>query len=111
MQKSILLIVCSFALMAPAAFAGIKVSAPSNGATVSSPVHYSATAGSTSCSKGVASMGIYTSPGVLAYVANGTSLSTDLSLSPGTYNTTVEQWDYCGGASTAAVTITVSGST
>ena len=94
----------------PAAFAGIKVTAPSNGATVGSPVHYAATAGSTSCSKGVSSMGVYTAPGVLAYVTNGTSINTDISLSAGTYNTTVQQWDYCGGASTTPITITVTGS-
>ena len=70
------------ALLTSAAFAGINVTAPGKGTTVQSPVHYAATAGSTSCSKGVASMGIYTSPGVLAYVTNGTSLSTDLTLSP-----------------------------
>jgi major membrane immunogen (membrane-anchored lipoprotein) len=110
MHKCVLLALSFFALLISSAFAGIKVTAPSNGATVQSPVHYSATAGSTSCSKGVASMGVYTSPGVLAYVTNGTSLSTDLSLSAGTYNTTIEQWDYCGGASTTPVTITVSSS-
>jgi hypothetical protein len=108
MQKYVWLIVY---LLAPlAAFAGVTVTAPSNGATVQSPVHYSATAGSTSCSKGVASMGIYTLPGVLAYVANGTSISTDLPLGAGTYNTVVTQWDYCGGASSKTVTITVNGS-
>lgn len=111
MQKYTLLIVCFFAVTVPAAFAGVNVSAPSNNSTVSSPVHFSATAGSTSCSKGVASMGVYTAPGVLAYVVNGKSLSTDLTLNPGTYKTTVEQWDYCGGAATSAVTITVSGGT
>src|SRR5580704_15344453 len=93
-------------LLPSAALASVNVSAPSNGSTVQSPVHYSATAGSTSCSKGVASMGVYTEPGVLAYVTNGTSLSTDITLSPGTYNTSVEQWDYCCGASTTPVTIT-----
>lgn len=107
MGKYVLLVVCS---LTSAVFASVKVTAPSNDATVQSPVHYSATAGSTSCSKGVASMGIYTAPGVLAYVENGTSLSADLTLAPGTYHTTVEQWDYCGGASTTAITITVDGS-
>jgi hypothetical protein len=97
-----------FGLLTPAALAEVNVSAPSNGATVQSPVHYAATAGSTSCSKGVASMGIYTEPGVLAYVTNGTSLSTDISLSSGTYDTTVQQWDYCGGSSKTSVKITVS---
>ena len=52
-------------------------------------------------------MGIYTAPGQLAYVVNGTSLSADLTLSPGSYNTVIEQWDYCGGASTTPVAITV----
>lgn len=110
MYKCAPLCLSFFALLISSAFAGITVTAPTKGATVQSPVHFAATAGSTSCSKGVASMGIYTEPGLLAYTTNGTSLSTDLSLSPGTYNTTIEQWDYCGGASATGVTITVSSS-
>ena len=110
MYKCALAFLSILATLSPAAFAGIKVTAPSNGATVQSPVHYAATAGSTSCSKGVASMGVYSAPGVLAYVTNGSSINTDIPLSAGTYNTTVEQWDYCGGASTTPVTITVTGS-
>ena len=106
-HKLALLIAC-FAMVTSYVFAGVNVTSPKSGSTVSSLVHYSATAGGTSCSQGVASMGIYTAPGVLSYVTNGTSINTDLTLSPGTYNTTVEQWDYCGGASTTAITITVS---
>lgn len=109
MRKPALRLACFLAAISPAALAGVKVTAPSNGLTVQSPVHYAASAGPTSCSKGVASMGIYTAPGVLAFVVNGTSLSTDLTLGPGTYNTVVEQWDYCGGAATTSITITVSG--
>jgi len=86
----------------------VSVTSPANNSTVGSPVNYVATSTS-SCSKGVATMGIYTAPGVLAYVSNGASLNTSLSLSPGTYNTTVEEWDNCGGAATKAVTLTVSG--
>jgi hypothetical protein len=108
MQKAVLLLACFLVTLPSAAFAGVNVTAPSNGVTVQSPVHFAASAGSTSCSKGVASMGIYTAPGLLAYVVNGTSLSTDLTLSPGTYATVVEQWDYCGGAATTPITITVS---
>ncbi len=85
---------------------GVFVTSPANNSTVSSPVNYIATA-TTSCSQGVSSMGIYTAPGQLAYVVNGASLNTSLSLSPGTYNTTVEEWDKCGGAATTAVKITV----
>ncbi|HET7441599.1 MAG TPA: hypothetical protein VFJ47_09875, partial [Terriglobales bacterium] len=52
-------------------------------------------------------MGIYTAPSHLAYSVSGGSLSTKLSLSTGTYNTTVAGWDNCGGLVQKAVTITV----
>ena len=87
---------------------GVHVTSPANNSTVGSPVNYVATA-TTNCSSGVASMGIYTAPGKLAYVVNGASLNTSLSLSPGTYNTVVEEWDKCGGAASTPITITVSG--
>jgi hypothetical protein len=88
---------------------GVFVTAPGNNSTVGSPVNFSATA-TTSCSLGVASMGVYTGPSQLAYVVNGASLNTNLTLSPGTYNTTVQEWDKCGGASTTPIAITVSSS-
>jgi hypothetical protein len=88
--------------------AGVWVSSPSNGATVSSPVSYQATATTGSCAKGVASMGVYVNS-KLAYVQQGASLKTNVSLSPGSYDTVVEEWDYCGGASFKHVGITVSG--
>jgi len=84
----------------------VSVTSPANNSTVGTPVNFVATATS-SCSRGVASMGIYTAPNQLAYVVNGASLNTSLSLSPGTYNTTVEEWDNCGGAATTPITITV----
>ena len=107
MPKSVLVIVCLLALCAPAAFAGVTVSTPSNGVTVAGSVPYVASA-STTCSKGVASMGIYSAPGVLAYVTNGASLNTSLTLSPGTYKTTVQSWDYCGNSAAVPITVTVS---
>lgn len=107
MPKYPLLLVCLLAVCAPTVFAGVTVNSPSNGTTVQGSVPYVASATS-SCSKGVASMGIYSAPGVLAYVVNGASLNTSLPLSPGTYNTTVTAWDYCGGAGTMPVTVTVS---
>jgi hypothetical protein len=107
MSKTSLLIVCLLTIGVPVAFAGVSVNKPANNSTVSGSVTYAASATS-SCSKGVASMGIYTSPGVLAYVVNGSTLNTTLTLSPGTYETTVEDWDYCGGAGTMPIKITVS---
>jgi major membrane immunogen (membrane-anchored lipoprotein) len=91
-----------------AAFASVTVSAPANGSQVSSTVQYVASA-SSSCSKGVSAMGIYTAPGVLAYTTPGAQLNTLLTLNPGTYNTTVEEWDNCGAASVTPITITVGG--
>ena len=102
-------LLCLLALSA-CAFAGVSVSSPASGSTVASPVHYVASA-TTSCSAGVSSMGIYTAPSVLAYKVSGATLNTYLTLSNGTYNTVVQEWDKCGGASKTAVTITVSGGT
>jgi hypothetical protein len=85
---------------------GVTVSTPANGATVSSPVSYAASA-ATTCSKGVASMGIYVN-NVLTYVAQGSSLNTNLNLSSGTYHTVVEEWDHCGGAAYTPIDISVS---
>jgi acid phosphatase len=53
-------------------------------------------------------MGIYKAPGVLVYTVAGSSLNTYLTLSPGTYNAVVQEWDKCGSTKTP-VTITVSG--
>lgn len=108
MHKCLLPIVGFIATAVPAAFATVYVSSPGNNTSAQSPVHFVASATS-SCSKGVAAMGIYTAPYQLAYKVNGSSLNTSLTLGPGTYNTTVEEWDYCGGASTRPLTITVTG--
>jgi len=54
-------------------------------------------------------MGIYTAPNVLAYVVNGSSLNTEITLAPGTYQTVVQEWDNCGGVSRANVSISVKG--
>lgn len=96
-------------LVATFAGATVTVTSPTNNSTVSSPIHYVATA-TTSCSAGVSAMGIYTAPGVLAYTVKGASLNSYLSLSKGTYNTVVQEWDNCGGATKTPITITVTSS-
>ena len=95
-------------LLCPLAVAQVSVSAPANNSAVATTVQYVASARST-CAKGVAAMGIYTAPNVLAYVVNGASLSTLLTLNPGTYQTVVQEWDNCGGSQTANINITVGG--
>jgi hypothetical protein len=86
--------------------ASVAVAAPTNNATVAPTVQYVATA-TTACPKGVAAMGIYTAPGVLAYTSPGATLNALLSLNPGNYNTVVQEWDNCGGAAKTPVAITV----
>ena len=68
------------------AIAGVSVSAPVNNSNVATSVQYVATA-TTSCGKGVSSMGIYTAPNVLKYTVNGSKLNTNLSFNSGTYHT------------------------
>ena len=87
----------------------VSVTAPQTNSTVSSTVQYVASA-SSACPSGVAAMGIYTAPGALAYKVQGAQLNTLLTLSPGVYHTVVEEWDNCGAAAVAPVTITVGGS-
>lgn len=103
---SAILILAAFS--APA-FANVVVSSPASGDTVGSPVQYAATAITTTCSKGVASMGVYVNNQLIA-LQNGTTLNAAVSLSPGPYNTVVEEWDYCGGATFTQVPITVTSS-
>ena len=79
MSKYLLQIVCLLAVCASPLFAGVTVSSPANGSTYAGSVPYAASATS-SCDKGVSSMGIYTAPGVLTYVVNGSKLNTNLDL-------------------------------
>jgi hypothetical protein len=96
-----------FTLAAPA-FASVAVNSPANGETVDSPTQYVATA-ATTCSQGVASMGVYVN-NQLVYVVNGASLNTPIDMGPGAQHTVVEEWDRCGGASYSTVNVSVEGS-
>jgi hypothetical protein len=104
--KSIRFILVAFLAFSAPGFAAVTVTSPANNAVVTSSVSYVATATTTTCAKGVASMGIYVS-NKLVYVVDAKSLNTTISLSPGKYNTVVEEWDYCKGASYTPITITV----
>lgn len=88
---------------------GVTVTAPANNSTVAALVTFTATA-NTTCAKGVASMGVYTAPGVLAYETNGASLNAQVPMNPGTHDTVVQAWDYCGGAEKTTVRLTVNAS-
>lgn len=87
-------------------FATVAVTSPTAGSTIPSPVHYVASATTTTCSKGVAAMGIYIN-NVLIYVVNSTILNTNITMNSGAEHTVVEEWDYCGGATFTTIDITV----
>ena len=92
--------------LAMPAVATVTVTSPMAGATVNSPVQYIASATTTTCAQGVASMGIYVN-NKLTYVVSGAALNTSLTFNPGPYHTVVEEWDKCGGASYTPIDITV----
>jgi hypothetical protein len=83
----------------------VWVTSPVPNSTVNLLVNYVATATST-CSKGVASMGIYVNNSLI-YVVPGAKLNTQITLSPGAQHTVVEEWDPCGGATYSTVNLTV----
>jgi hypothetical protein len=90
----------------PQSGGSVQVSAPANNSTVSPTVQFVASA-KTSCAAGVAAMGIYTAPGVLAYKVNGATLNTSLTLKAGINHTVVQEWDHCGGTATTPVAVTI----
>jgi hypothetical protein len=96
-------------VFAPDVFADVVVSSPSSGVTVSSPVRYVATGTATACAQGVAAMGVYVN-NQLTYTVSGSRLDTSLSFNPGTYQTVVQEWDYCGGSSYTPISIQVTSS-
>ncbi|MBV8631316.1 MAG: hypothetical protein JOZ83_10355, partial [Silvibacterium sp.] len=105
-MKKLLVPSAAALLFAAPALGNVSVTTPANGVTITSPVHYVATATTNTCSKGVASMGIYVDY-KLIYVVNGTTLNTSVTFSPGSYYTVVEEWDYCGGATYTPINLTV----
>ena len=94
----------TFALALPA-FATVVVNSPSNGETVGSSVNFVASANTTTCSRGVAAMGLYIDNSLDA-VENGVNLSRTVAVSPGSHKVVIQEWDYCGGATSAELAIT-----
>jgi hypothetical protein len=89
-----------------AAYGNVIVSSPHAGDTVSTTTAlFEATANTTTCSKGVASMGVYVD-NRLEYVVQGTTLNTSLPLAAGKHDAVLQEWDYCGGSTKMAVPIT-----
>jgi hypothetical protein len=112
MQKCVNRVVVAvlFALSSAYAFGGVSVSSPGSGASVQNPVRFVATA-SSSCSKGVAAMGIYDNNKLLT-VVNGSRMDTNVYLAAGVHdNTVVQSWDHCGNAAKVKVSLKVTSKT
>jgi hypothetical protein len=90
-----------------AAFAGVTVSSPTNGATVTSPVKFVASA--TSSSK-ITGMKIYVD-NLSVYSTTAASISTSIAMSQAKHNVVVQAWDSTGAVFKAPLTLTVSGTT
>src|ERR1041385_4642406 len=110
---SVALRVCLLLIGTASAFASergtVTVVSPA-GSLWSSSVHYVANA-TTSCRKGVAAMGIYTAPYQRVYTVKGAKLDTVLNLTPGSYDTVVQEWDNCGSSASVHVPISIQVST
>jgi Big-like domain-containing protein len=90
-----------------AAFAGVTVTSPSNGSTVTSPAHFVASASS---GAPITTMRIYVD-GVSAYTVSGAKIDTSVSMAAGTHNVVVQAWDSTGAVFKAPLTVSVSGTT
>jgi hypothetical protein len=109
-MKTFLFLLLALAFFPAATWASVTVSSPANGQTLAPTVHYVGAATTTTCSKGVASMGVYVD-GKLLYTVNSTNLDTTLTLTPGAHNTVMQEWDYCGGSTYSSMNIAIDGNT
>jgi hypothetical protein len=92
-------------VLAPAPTAGIKVSSPAPGATVTSPVHFVATATAPS-GLYITTFRIYVD-GVSAYTTTGGKMDKWLAMAKGTRWVVVQAWDNHGTVYKWSTTLTV----
>lgn len=105
---------CALLVLAPLCVAPVSatvvVSQPSNGATVNPNVQFVASANTSTCSQGVAAVGIYVDD-ALQYVVSGPSLNTSVSLGSGKHRAVVQSWDFCGGSTSSGLNLLVGSDT
>jgi hypothetical protein len=105
LKNAIRLLIVTFGL-ATAAFAGVTVSSPTAGTTQASPVHFVASATSTSSITG---MRVYVD-NVSVYALSASKIDTSIGMSAATHNVVVQAWDTTGAVFRQALTITVTAS-
>ncbi|HEY3768967.1 MAG TPA: hypothetical protein VGN44_09850 [Candidatus Angelobacter sp.] len=91
MKKSFYLLTAMFALAA-SSFAGVAVQSPAAGSTVGSPVHFVASATSTSP---VTAMRIYVD-NVSVYLTSTAKINASVAMSAATHNVVIQAWDSKG---------------
>lgn len=97
----------SLCLASLTAMAGVNVSSPANGATVSSPAHFVASA---SASRPISAMRVYVD-GRSVYSVSKASLDTYVSMSSGWHSVVVQAWDTGGAVYKSARSVNVKSST
>jgi hypothetical protein len=105
-MKTIYYTLLTLFILTPSAWATVSVSSPFNGETVSTSATYVASGATATCSKGVASIGVYVDS-ELVKVVDGSELNTTIPLTVGNHNTVVQEWDYCGGSTYTPIAVMV----
>jgi hypothetical protein len=105
LKNAIRLLIVTFGL-ATAAFAGVTVSSPTAGTTQASPVHFVASATSTSSITG---MRVYVD-NVSVYALSAGKIDTSIAMSAATHNVVIQAWDTTGAVFKQALTLTVTAS-
>jgi hypothetical protein len=105
LKNAIRLLIVTFGL-ATAAFAGVTVSSPTAGTTQASPVHFVASATSTSSITGIR---VYVD-NVSVYALSASKIDTSIAMSAATHNVVVQAWDTTGAVFKQAFTLTVTAS-
>jgi hypothetical protein len=94
--------------LATASFAGVSVSSPATGSTSGSPVHFVASASSTSP---ITAMRVYVD-NVSVFLVSAGSLNTSLAVASGKHNVVIQAWDSKGTVFKATpIALTVTGTT
>lgn len=106
-MRNVLRLASVILTLVSASFAGVTVSSPTSGASVGSPVHFVASATSSSA---VTTIKIYVDNNAL-YSVSSSKLDTYLTLSAGGHYVVVQAWDSAGNVSKTALNITVSSTT
>lgn len=97
----------AFLLLATASWAGVVITSPAPGSSSGSPVHFVASASSSSS---VIAMHIYVD-NVSVFAVSSASLDTFVPMAAGSHSVVVQAWDSAGGIFKNAETISIAGGT